>query len=67
MAKQQYPDAKEYVLVSLGTGRSLFSYESCINSGLYGWLASGEGLIFDGKGALFNIMMCGADLQYIIS
>jgi patatin-like phospholipase/acyl hydrolase len=62
LAKQQYPDAKEYVLISLGTGRSIFSYESCINSGLYGWLASGEGLVLDGKGALFNIMMYGADL-----
>jgi patatin-like phospholipase/acyl hydrolase len=57
LAKQQYPDAKEYVLISLGTGRSIFSYESCINSGLYGWLVSGEGLVLDGKGALFNIMM----------
>ncbi|MBD2608151.1 patatin-like phospholipase family protein [Scytonema hofmannii FACHB-248] len=62
LAKQQYPDAKQYVLVSLGSGRANFSYESCINSGLYGWLASGEGLVFDGKGALFNIMMYGGDL-----
>ncbi|MEH1861779.1 MAG: patatin-like phospholipase family protein [Nostoc sp.] len=58
-AREIFPSAQKYLMISLGTGEYRHDYTSCKTSGLYGWFLSGEGLVFNGSGALIEVMMNG--------
>ena len=58
-AREVFPDAPKYIVISIGTGRYKHDYTSCKESGIYGWFLSGEGDFFKGSGALIEVMMDG--------